>query len=116
MITYILHFVNQLNQERNLLLQPIDAENNVFLEETYENSGIMRGLSTFGTNFEIPFTHVLRIEEYQVTGNWGGNGHKTRTMSGEAIASYTTNVGGDATKISQIKDNTGKVVYDKADK
>ena len=116
MITYILHFLNATGQQRNLLLQPIDAGNGVILEETYDGSGIVRGQSVYGTNFEVKFDQILKIEEYKVTANWGGRGHSTRNMTGEAIAEYTKNAGGEAEKISQVKDVKGNVVYDKNDK
>lgn len=114
-LTYILHFLVG-EQERTLLLQPIDAANGVILEETSEDSGIVRGKSIYGRTFDLKFTQILRIEEYDVTANWGGNGHKTRRMTEKQIVDYTKNCGGEASKISKIKDTKGKVVFDKDDK
>lgn len=99
-------------QIKEALIQPLPDTS--LLSETFNGSGIMRAALAAGGHLDIPFDHILKVEEYSVQGNWNGSGQKTRKMSGEEIAEHVERRGGEVGKeVSQIKDADGNVVYDK---
>ncbi len=90
-----------------------DVANGVlFSSPNGDNTQLTAQLPGGGT-VTIPFSRVLMIEEYTVKGNFGGNGIKTTTWTGEQIAEYTKNCGGEAKAITKVTDGEENVVFDK---
>lgn len=77
--TYVLEFLLG-TEHRTVLVQAFDAANGVILEETAEDSGIMRGRLLSGGKVEIPFPQILKIERYKVD-TWNGQTHKVTEVT-----------------------------------
>lgn len=92
-----------------------EVANGVLFSSPNEDNTQLTAQLPGGRNVTIPFSTVLMIEEYTVKGNFGGNGTKTTKWTGEEVANYTKNCGGEAKNISKITDNKGNVVFDRDD-
>ncbi len=56
-LVYIYEYVIE-GKQQTVVLQPIDAANGVILEETFEGSGILRGLQVSGGLVHIPIEGI----------------------------------------------------------
>lgn len=89
-----------------------DLANGVLFSSPNENNSQLTAQLPGGGTVTIPYSSVLMVEEYKVTGKWDGKSYKTVSKTGESIADYTRNSGGDSTRdIRKIQDSKGNTVY-----
>jgi hypothetical protein len=112
---YLLEFLDISSKPKKVLILAEDIDNGVIMSGI-EDTDMMRATRINGKPITVLLDRILKIEKYKVTGNWGGNGHKTVEMTGEGLAEYTSNCGGEADRVSQVKDSNGNVVFDKNDR
>lgn len=113
-VCYIVEFAfGRFKRVAYLFPSAEDLANGVLFSSPNEDCSQLTAQLPGGGSVTIPYSSVLTIEEYQVTANWGGNGSRTVKKTGEQIARYVTNSGGEAKNISKIKDSSGKTVYNR---
>lgn len=77
LLVYVLEFVVD-GQPRSVMLRPIDAGNGVILEETSEDSGVMRGKLVSGGVCEVPAVAITNVfASWWKVDHVTNQGHKT---------------------------------------
>lgn len=109
-LAYCVEFLVGGEAQSVLILPQADGS---VMTSIHPDSDIMQGLLPSGGTVQIPIDSITNVfqSRYNVTANWGGNGHSGRWMDEEKIVEMTEK--GMSEKISRISDQEGTTVYKK---